>query len=333
MASPSEHSAFAHTSRTLILATGGTIAGSATSTTDNVGYRAGELSPEALLAAVPALQGLPLATRQLAQIDSKDMSHTLWWQLARAVDESLQQPDVGSVVITHGTDTLEETGYWLHCAVQSHKPVVLTAAMRPATSLQADGPQNLLDAVTLARSAGVSGVLAMVAGRVHAAHELRKVHNYRVDAFSSGEAGPLAVLEEGRLRALRNWPKAPDSFASLRAVISGPAPEPDHWPWVEIVHSHAGVDGRAVKALVQAGVQGLVVAATGNGTVNDQLLNALREAESAGVAVMRSTRCALGYLVADGQWPPGASGLTPAQARVHLLCLLLQAQQGRLKSL
>lgn len=134
---------------------------------------------------------------QLANVDSKDMSHALWQQLARRVAVHLQADDVAAVLITHGTDTLE-TAYFLQRVLGPHKPVVLTAAMRPATSLQADGPQNLLDAVAVARAPGAAGVLVAIAGQVFEAEGLRKVHGYRLDAFAAGESGPLALVEEGR---------------------------------------------------------------------------------------------------------------------------------------
>ena len=136
----------------VVLGTGGTIAGTADSATDSVGYRAASLGVDALVAAVPPLAGWPIECQQLAQVDSKDMGLALWLALRAALQRQLQRPEVAGVVITHGTDTLEETAYFLHRVLAPAKPVLLTAAMRPATSLQADGPQNLLDAVTLARA-------------------------------------------------------------------------------------------------------------------------------------------------------------------------------------
>jgi L-asparaginase len=308
--------------RTLIIGTGGTIAGNASSAHDNIGYRSAERSAQELVSAVPGLQGLPLESVQLFQTDSKDLTHAHWWALREALQQALARADIGGVVVTHGTDTLEETAYWLHRTLRADKPVVLTAAMRPATSLQADGPQNLLDAVTVARHVGACGVLAVLAGRVHAGHELRKLRAYRVDAFSSADQGPLAWLEEGRLRQLRPWPVPADATAAAR-LPPQPMAEPVSWPWVEIVHSHAGASGRAVEALLGAGVQGLVVAATGNGTIHQSLLAALQRAEQRGVPVLRATRCVLGGLVEDGAWPPSAQTLTPAQARVELMCRLM----------
>lgn len=316
MATPLRHTV-------LVVATGGTIAGRARDATDNVGYTAGSVGVEALVAAVPALQGTPLQLEQLVQLDSKDMAHDVWRALSRRLHLAMDDPGVAGVVVTHGTDTLEETAYWLHRTVLATRPVVLTAAMRPAGSLQADGPQNLLDAVTVARQPDARGVVAVLGGQVLAGEELRKVRSYRLEAFSTADAGPLALVEEGRVRRLRDWPHATDLVP--RDVVSREAA----WPWVEIVTSHAGADGRHVDLLVGAGVQGIVVAATGNGTVHQGLEAALQRASGAGVDVLLATRCALGSLVgASTRWS-GAGGLTPAQARVALM-LQLMSRDGRI---
>ena len=302
----------------VILATGGTIAGRADDAADNIGYRAASLGVEALVAAVPPLRGLPLEAEQLAQVDSKDMEFALWQRLAQRAAFHLARPEVAGVVVTHGTDTLEETAYFLHRVLAPVKPLVLTAAMRPATSLQADGPQNLLDAVTLARCDGARGVLAVVAGTVFGAAGLRKTHPYRLDAFGAGDAGPLARIEEGRLRCFRDWPDA--APLGLDAI----APDPAGWPRVEIVFSLAGADGALVPALVALGVRGIVVAATGNGTLHQRLEAALRAALVQGVAVLRCTRCAEGAVVGSPEGAlPSAGALTPVQARVELLLSLL----------
>ena len=177
----------------VVLGTGGTIAGTADSATDSVGYRAASLGVDALVAAVPPLAGWPIECQQLAQVDSKDMSLALWLSLLAALKRQLQRPEVAGVVITHGTDTLEETAYFLHRVLAPDKPVVLTAAMRPATSLQADGPQNLLDAVTLARAGTPGGVRVVFGGQIFGAADVRKQHPWRIDAFGAGDAGVLAL--------------------------------------------------------------------------------------------------------------------------------------------
>jgi L-asparaginase len=303
----------------VVLGTGGTIAGRAASAQDNVGYQAAQLGVGELLRGVPAAAGLRIASEQVAQVDSKDMDFAVWSALAQRCAHWLAQPDVKGVVVTHGTDTLEETAFFLQAVLQPRRPVVLTGAMRPATSAAADGPQNLADALAVAAAPEAGGVCVVFAGAVHGARDVQKVHPYRVDAFSSGDAGPLAYVEEGRLRVLRPWPEA----APLRAA--GALPEPAHWPRVEIVVSHAGAGGALVEALVQAGVAGLVVAGTGNGTVHHALEAALLQAQALGVAVRRSSRCLLGPLVPHaGERLPAAPGLTPVKARIALMLELME---------
>src|SRR5438132_2292849 len=175
--------------KVVVLGTGGTIAGTAADELDNVGYTAGQLAVAQLVRAVPALAAVAIECEQVAQLDSKDMGHAAWRDLALRCAHHLARPEVAGIVVTHGTDTLEETAWFLQRVLAPAKPVVMTAAMRPATALQADGPQNLLDAVTVARAPGARGVVAVLAGVVHGAREVRKVHPYRVDAFGSGDAG------------------------------------------------------------------------------------------------------------------------------------------------
>lgn len=306
------------TRQIVILGTGGTIAGTASSATDHTGYSAAQLGVAQLVAAVPPLADLPITCEQVAQLDSKDMDASIWLALARRAAHHLAREDVAGVVVTHGTDTLEETAYFLHRVLGPAKPLVLTAAMRPATALGADGPQNLLDAVTLARAPGSRGVLAVLAGAVHAGDALRKRHTYRVDAFDSGDAGPLGWMEEGRLRLLRPWPTvAGCGVARLPADTSA-------WPRVEIVTSHAGADGTLVRALRRSGVRGVVVAGTGNGTFHHALEAALRDAQHDGLVVWRSSRCLDGVITsAPDEVFPSAGALTPVQARIALMLSLM----------
>ena len=304
----------------VVIGTGGTIAGTAARPQDHTGYKAGALSADALITAVPALAGQALESESLAQVDSCDMDHATWVRLARCVQRHLARADVAAVVITHGTDTLEETALFLHLTVRADKPVVLTAAMRPATALSPDGPQNLLDAVTVARHPGARGVLAVLGGAVHAATEVRKVHGYRVDAFCSGDGGPLALLQDGLVRQLRAWPE-PDALYTAALDVDSSA-----WPVVDIVTSHAGARAATVDALVAAGAQGIVFAGTGNGSVHAALLAAARRAMQQGVRAVRASRCINGGVVGmpDGALPSAAE-LTPAQARVALMLELVSA--------
>ncbi|RZI94614.1 MAG: asparaginase, partial [Rubrivivax sp.] len=281
------------------------------------GYTAAQLRIEDLLTAVPALAGHRLEAHQIAQLDSKDMDFATWQRLAGAVGEHLARPDVGGVVITHGTDTLEETAYFLHRVLAPTKPVVLTAAMRPATALAPDGPQNLFDAVQVASAPGAQGVVVAFAGRVHDATQVRKTHSYRVDAFESVDGALVARVEEGAVRLVGGWPH---SEALGLAHITRPVAD---WPRVDIVMNHAGADGRLVRALLAAGVDGIVAAGTGNGTLSRALDEALREAESRGVKVVRSTRCDAGPVMDLPGLLPSAGALSPVKARVELLLELL----------
>jgi L-asparaginase len=309
--------------KVVILGTGGTIAGTADSATDSIGYRAASLGVQALVAAVPPLAGVPIECEQVAQVDSKDMTLALWLSLAAAIRRHLQRPEVCGVVITHGTDTLEETAYFLHRVLAPAKPVVLTAAMRPATSLQADGPQNLLDAVTLARSGTDGGVRVVMGGQVFAAADLRKQHPWRVDAFGAGDAGVLALIQDG------TWQRFREPLSALpHAAASALPAEAGAWPWVEIVTSHAGANGAVIDALVAAGVQGLVIAGTGNGSVHEQLLQAAQRARDAGVPVLRASRCLLGGVFgAPAAALPSYGALTPWQARIELMLDLLECNE------
>ena len=303
-----------------ILATGGTIAGTSPVPGDNLGYTAAQLRVEDLLARVPALAGLPLVSEQVAQIDSKDMTFDIWRELAQRCSHWLAQPDVAGIVITHGTDTLEETAFFLQSVLAPAKPVVLTCAMRPATALAPDGPQNLLDAVAVASWPGAHGVVAVCAGTVHGARDVTKRHTYRLDAFGSGDAGPIGYVEEKRLRLLRAWPEiAPGAEVALRKFVHA-----QRWPRVEIVMSHAGAGGAIVQALVGQGVEGIVVAGSGNGSVHRDLETALCAARVSGVKVVRSTRCAQGEVLArPGDVLPHSAGLSPVKARIALMLSLL----------
>jgi len=311
----------------VVLGTGGTIAGTAGAGAGAGGldYRAAQWGIAQLLAAVPGVReaaGCALEAEQIAQLDSKDMDVDTWRRLALRCAELLADPLVRGVVITHGTDTIEETAWFLHQVLAAHKPVVLTCAMRPATAPFPDGPQNLLDAVAVARTPGAQGVVVVAAGVIHAAQWVQKVHPYRLDAFSSADVGPLGWVEEGVVRLAHNWPQTQVHQAqeAIEKVVRGGT-----WPRVELVFSHAGASGAIVEVLVQDGVHGLVVAATGNGTVHAALEAALLRAQAAGVRVLRATRCNEGQLLPrPSDALPAATGLSPVKARITLLLDLLQ---------
>lgn len=310
------------TRKIVILGTGGTIAGQGAAQGGAVGYKAGQLGVAQLLQPVMQsgwLGGLDFAMEQVAQLDSKDMDIATWQQLAKACKQWLQRAEVAGLVITHGTDTLEETAWFLQCVLQPTKPVVLTCAMRPATALSPDGPANLRDAV-IGVAQGAAGVWVCAAGELHSAQHVRKVHPYRVHAFSSAAYGPAAWVEEGRVR----WAfSVGESLCEAlpEKLWSKPSTE---WPWVEVVTSMAAARPAAVDALVAAGVQGLVVAGTGNGSIHQALVPALHRAMGQGVWVWRTTRCEQGQIVLAADDHDGAViDLSPVKARISMMLALL----------
>lgn len=328
----------------IILGTGGTIAGKAASTSDNVGYTAGQVGVAQLLAVIPSLAGqdgmalfndYELVSEQVAQIDSKDMGFAVWQQLLARCAYWLAQPQVQGLVITHGTDTLEETAYFLQAVLNPTKPVVLACAMRPSTAIAPDGPQNLLDALAVAAHPGAQGVVAVCAGTIHSAIDVQKVHTYRLDAFSSGDAGPVGSVAEGQLTSYRNWQLNRDlAGINIACNAINNIAKLTELPRVEIVLNHALASGSIVDALLaQTLVQkaqatsnilrGIVVAATGNGTISTDLETALQAAQAAGVVVWRSTRCAFGKVIGKADTEFGdAHGLSPVKARIALMLKL-----------
>lgn len=326
----------------LILGTGGTIAGMAEDAAHPGKYRAAQLSIGALAAAIPGIEkaaGGSLDAQQLAQIDSKDMDDTVWLALLHACDKALHDDAVAGIVITHGTDTLEETAWFLHsCLGRLPKPVVLTCAMRPANALMPDGPQNLKDAVLAAAArtaAGVPLLTEVVAvtggGELHSAQWLQKAHPHRLMAFSSGEQGAIGWVGSEGVRLRDGQVPGGVTAAAQASSVLPSLPAPEAWPWVEIITSHAGARAAAVDALLAQGVQGLVVATTGDGTVHEALQPALARARSQGVPVWRSSRCSEG-VISGGRLPVHADlgadlavALNPYKARVSLQLALLGA--------
>ena len=317
----------------VVLATGG-------SNTDSIGYTTAQLDVAELIQAMPCLAELPytLVCERVGQFYSRDMSFDVWQRLLSRAAHWLAVPEVQGVVITHGTDTLEETAFYLHCALPrpllASKPVVFTYAMRPVTALNADGPQNIRDAITVALMPRACGVLAVCAGAVHSAAHLQKVHPYRLDAFNSGDAGPLGYVEEGAVRMLKQWFLRPvgalaSEHHSQKAINN--IASSMRWPRVEILMNYAGAGALTVDALLVqlasqqgAALRGIVVAGTGNGTVHEELEAALLRAQACIVAVRRSTRCAMGQLIlAPNAALPHSEGLSPVKARIALMLELM----------
>ena len=308
-----------------ILTTGGTIAGKAARSDALTGYRAGALGAGELLAAVPEIADIcAVESEEVAAIDSKDMTEAVWLRLAARIEAALAAGAAG-VVVTHGTDTLEETAYFLHLVVKSEKPVVLTGAMRPATALSADGPLNLLDAVRLAASpeAHGQGALVVLNGEIHSARDVQKVHTIAVQAFASPDVGALGRMEEGsphfRRRVLtRHTRESEFDLASVTAL-----------PYVPILYGHAGTDARLARAAIESGAAGVVHAGTGNGSIHEALLATLAAAAEKGIGVVRASRTGAGaVLFAESAYADAgfidADTLPPAKARILLALALLK---------
>jgi L-asparaginase len=307
-----------------VLATGGTIAGRLASTGPR--YRAGVHGIEALLDAVPALRGLADYTgEQMANIGSQDMDDSLWLKLAYRVNELLDSPDVDGVVITHGTDTLEETACFLDLTVRNPKPAVLVGAVRPVGALGADGGVNLLDAVTVAANPGSTGrgVLVVMHGNLFEARDVAKVSSSALPAFAAPNSGPLGQLIDGRIFYGQRTGLSPKRLVFDVSNLK-------ELPPVGIIYGHAGASAAPVKALVDAGCRGIVSAGVGSGNLHHDVLAALGKASSRGVVVVRASRVPSGLTlrnveVDDNRYGFVAAGtLNPQKARVLLQLALTQ---------
>jgi L-asparaginase len=310
----------------VVLATGGTIAGAAASDVQ-AGYTSGQVGVEQLLAAVP--QAKKLATmrgEQVANIGSQDMNDEVWLKLARRVNELLAMPDVDGIVITHGTDTIEETAYFLNLVVKSKKPVVMTAAMRPSTALSADGPLNFYNAVGVAanKDAVGRGVLVVINDWIHGASSLTKTNTTAVQTFLSPLRGLVGTVAYGDAEFYRGpvGKNTVDSEFSLDGVTA--------LPRVDIVMAHENMDGAIVDAAAAAGAKGIVIAGVGNGNMTEAGLKALAAQSKKGVVCVRSTRVATGRVgrnveVDDDKLGLVASDdLNPQKSRVLLRLALLK---------
>jgi len=310
----------------VVLATGGTIAGAAASDVQ-AAYTSGQVGVEQLLAAVPQAKKLAaMRGEQIANIGSQDMNDEVWLKLAKRVNELAAMADVDGIVITHGTDTIEETAYFLNLVVKSKKPVVLTAAMRPSTALSADGPLNFFNAVAVAanKDAGGRGVLVVVNDWIHGASSLTKASTTAVQTFLSPLRGLVGTVAYGECEFYRAavGKNTMDSEFSLDGVTA--------LPRVDIVMAHENMDGAIIDAAAAAGAKGLVIAGVGNGNMTKPALDALAAQAKKGIVCVRSSRVVTGRVgrnveVDDDKLALVASDdLNPQKARVLLRLALLK---------
>jgi L-asparaginase len=276
--------------KVVVLATGGTIAGAAKSNV-TAGYSSGQVGVDELLAAVPEAKRLArLSGEQVSNIGSQDMNDEVWMKLATRVNQILAQPDVSGVVITHGTDTIEETGYFLNLVVKSAKPVVLTASMRPSTALSADGPLNFFNAVAVAadKQAPNHGVLIVVNDWIHGAASLTKTSTTAVQTFLSPLSGLIGTVNYGKIE----WYRGPVGKNTVNSEFSVDATTT--LPRVDVIMATENMDGTLINAAAAAGAKGIVIAGVGNGNMTKAALDALAAQAKRGIVCVRSTRVTTG---------------------------------------
>ncbi|WP_353432795.1 asparaginase [Polynucleobacter sp. MWH-UH23A] len=322
----------------LVLGMGGTIAGLASNPDkDPLQYAAGQVEIRSLLDhiefAIP--EGVCLVSKQLANINSCNMTETLLALLGNAVREALENTMVRGVVVTHGTDTIEETGLFLQLicgkfAQNLGKRVVLTGAMLPANAPNADGPANLVDAIQWAASPldnSPGGVYAVMAGKVCMAMDLAKRHTTALNApIQNSPASPVRLINPSWLSGVK--------AAQAIWVEDLPIPDGDTWPWVEILTSHAGARPESIDLLLESKIQGLVLAGTGMGNLHEQWLKPLSNATKQGIAMVRASRSGAGQVLPNiPEWDFegcfAAGKFSPPKARIALQLALNAKKQAK----
>ncbi|ENX6238881.1 type II asparaginase [Campylobacter jejuni] len=317
-------------SRIAILGTGGTIAGFIDSTIATTGYTAGAIDIDVLIKAVPQIRDLAdISWEQIANIDSSNMCDEIWLRLAKKIAKLFAE-GIDGVVITHGTDTMEETAYFLNLTIKSDKPVVLVGAMRPSTAISADGPKNLYNAVALVanKEAKNKGVMVAINDKILSARGVVKTHSLNVDAFSSPDFGDLGYMVDGKVFFYNNVTKAhaknaPFDVSKLTSL-----------PKVDILYSYSNDgSGVAAKALFEHGTKGIVVAGSGAGSIHKNQKDVLKELLKKGLKVVVSSRVVAGCVaVSDSDEKLGfisAEDLNPQKARVLLILALTKTSDPK----
>jgi L-asparaginase len=310
----------------VVLATGGTIAGAAATGTQS-GYTSGKVTVDDMLNSVPGLKDLAnLKGEQISNVGSQDMSFDIMLKLAKRINVLLASPDVDGVVVTHGTDTMEETAFFLNLTVKSDKPVVMVGSMRPSTAVSADGPLNLYDAVAVAADpqAKGRGVLVVMNDQIQGAHSLTKTSTTAVQTFQSPLRGLVGVSAYGKNDYYNNpsWKHTSSSEFDVSEVTK--------LPRVDVIYADADMSPDLIDASVNNGAKGIVVAGVGNGNMNKASLDAAARAAKKGVVVVRSSRVPTGNVgrnveVKDDELGFIASGeLNPPKSRILLSLALLK---------
>ena len=312
----------------VILATGGTIAGAAATGTQ-AAYTSGAVTIDAMIAAVPGIKDMAnIKGEQISNVGSQDMSFEIMLKLAKRINELVKRSDVDGIVITHGTDTMEETAFFLNLVVKGDKPVVMVGSMRPSTAVSADGPLNLYNAVGVAvdSNARSRGVLVVMNDWIHAAHSLTKTSTTAIQTFMSPLRGIVGVANYGK-NDFYNTPTWKHTSASEFDISSV-----DKLPRVDIIFACADMPADLIDASVTNGAKGIVIAGVGNGNMNKASLEAAANAVKKGVVVVRSTRVPTGAVgrnveVNDDELGFIASDeLNPQKARLLLSLALLKSR-------
>ena len=332
LAVASAHAADPKLANVTILATGGTIAGTGATSTTTVGYTAATVGIQTLIQAVPEMTKVAnVSGEQVFQIASENMSNEHWLTLAKRVNTLLAQKDVHGIVITHGTDTLEETAYFLNLVVKSKKPVVLVGSMRPSSAISADGPVNLYNAVVLAAApdAAGRGVLVAMNDQIHAGRDVSKSNTTMVDTFRTPELGMLGYFQGGKPFFYRQVTRkhTTETEFDISALNALPA--------VDVAYAYANVGPTAIDAFVNAGVKGLVHAGVGNGSLPAKVRPALSAARAKGVVVVRASRVGQGILARNGEANDDeldfvvADTLSAQKARILLMLALTRTNNTK----
>ena len=316
-----------------ILATGGTIAGTGATSTTTVGYTAATVGVSRLIEAVPELKkAANVKGEQVFQIASENMNNDYWLKLAKRVNELLAQNDVDGVVITHGTDTIEETAYFLNLVVKSRKPVVIVGAMRPSTAISADGPINLYNAVTLAASADAAGkgVLVVLNDQINGARDVTKTNTANADTFRSWELGFLGYMQDNKPFFYRT------STRKHTADTEFDVSKLDALPAVDIVYGYANMNRIAIDAFVAAGDKAIIHAGVGDGSLARPAVEpALIDARKKGVIVVRSSRVGNGIVARNGEAKDDeldfivSDTLSPQKARILAMLALTKTNDTK----
>jgi L-asparaginase len=321
-----------HLPTVVILATGGTIAGSGATSTTTVGYKAATVPVDALIQAVPELKNIAnVRGEQVFQIASQNMTNDKWLILAKRVNELVGQSDVDGIVITHGTDTLEETAYFLDLVVKSDKPVVLVGAMRPSTALSADGPINLYNAVLIAsgQDAVGKGVLVCLDDEINAARDVTKTNTSTAETFKAPELGLLGYIQGNRVAFYRLPARkhTANSEFDLSAI--------DKLPDVEIAYGYENVSRTVIDALTAAHVDGIVYAGVGDGNPSETAEKALADSRQSGVIIVRSARVGNGIVARNNEVNDDqrdfvvSDTLNPQKARILLMLALTKTKDTK----